>query len=377
MTQTLKENKIVEKVEDFKNQANVDLIYDTRVSNSLFSQLMIAEYCSVFFSTLGLLVNIIVYELRIRGQSGALMDVANTYNLMCTIFLLFSVFIRYDLWLSWSKSVNRFTSFDTLSNTGLWKYMIFEMVICAVAPYPFLNGVYYVEVVEAFSTEITYEINDILLFFMFCRLYLLVRFSFYLTEFMNPRTQRVCQMHGCESDSMFALKGLMKQKPYPILLSGLAITIIIFGYQLRIFEAPLSEASEQDFTSMNNAMWNTIITLTSAGYGELYPKTFFGRIVGVIICFWGVLIISFFVVTVTNMLNFTPNEEKAYNLLMRLYYKTEMKKKAIGVLQSAFVYRNTKENEPNNLKLILSNFRTFRSHMIMFKKIARLVRSLD
>lgn len=124
-------------------------------------------------------------------------------------------------------------------------------------------------------------------------------------------------------------------------------------------------------------MWNTIITLTSAGYGELYPKTFFGRIVGVIICFWGVLIISFFVVTVTNMLNFTPNEEKAYNLLMRLYYKTEMKKKAIGVLQSAFVYRNTKENEPNNLKLILSNFRTFRSHMIMFKKIARLVRSLD
>lgn len=206
------------------------MIYDTRVSNSLFSQLMIAEYCSVFFSTLGLLLNIIVYELRIQGQSGALMDVANTYNLMCTIFLLFSVFIRYDLWLSWSKSVNRFTSFDTLSNTGLWKYMIMEILICAIAPYPFLNGVYYIEVVEAYSTEITYEINDILLFFMFCRLYLLCRFSFYLTEFMNPRTQRVCQMHGCESDSMFALKGLMKQKPYPILLSGLAITIIIFGY---------------------------------------------------------------------------------------------------------------------------------------------------
>ena len=149
---------------------------------------MIAEYCSVFFSTLGLMLNIIVYELRIQGQSGALMDVANTYNLMCTIFLLFSVFIRYDLWLSWSKSVNRFTSFDTLSNTGLWKYMIMEILVCAVAPYPFLNGVYYVEVVEAYSTEITYEINDILLFFMFCRLYLLVRFSFYLTEFMNPRT---------------------------------------------------------------------------------------------------------------------------------------------------------------------------------------------
>lgn len=79
-------------------------------------------------------------------------------------------------------------------------------------------------------------------------------------------------------------------------------------------------------------MWNCIITLTSAGYGELYPKTYFGRIVGVTICFWGVLIISFFVVTVTNMLTFTYNEEKAYNLLMKLYYKIELKRKAIGVL---------------------------------------------
>ena len=72
-------------------------------------------------------------------------------------------------------------------------------------------------------------------------------------------------------------------------------------------------------------MWNMIITLTSAGYGDLYPKTFFGRTVGVIICFWGVLIISFFVVTVTNMLEFTPNEKRAYNLLMRLHTKGIMK----------------------------------------------------
>jgi hypothetical protein len=43
---------------------------------------------------------------------------------------------------------------------------------------------------------------------------------------------------------MFALKALMKQKPYPILLGALAITIIMFGYHLRIFEGPMSEASE-------------------------------------------------------------------------------------------------------------------------------------
>ena len=66
----------------------------------------------------------------------------------------------------------------------------------------------------------------------------------------------------------------------------------------------MTEASEQNFNSFFNSMWNMIITLTSAGYGDLFPKTFFGRLVGVVICFWGVLIISFFVVTVTNMIEF-------------------------------------------------------------------------
>ena len=42
---------------------------------------------------------------------------------------------------------------------------------------------------------------------------------------------------------MFALKALMKQKPYPILLGALALTIVVFGYHLRMFESPLSEAS--------------------------------------------------------------------------------------------------------------------------------------
>ena len=122
-------------------------------------------------------------------------------------------------------------------------------------------------------------------------------------------------------------------------------------------------------------MWNVIITLTSVGYGEFYPKTFYGRIVGIIICFWGVFIVSFFVVTVTNMLNFSSSEEKAYNLLLRLFYKTELKKGAIGVLQSAFAHRNAKIDDPNNTELILSLFRNFRSHMLSFQNTARTVRS--
>mgnify|MGYP001166149204 CR=1 FL=1 len=86
-------------------------------------------------------------------------------------------------------------------------------------------------------------------------------------------------------------------------------------------------------------MWNMVITLTSVGYGDFYSKTFWGRIVGTSICFWGVIITSLVVATVTNMLTFSTSEEKSYEMLVRITKKQEMKKKAVDVLQSAYVIR--------------------------------------
>ena len=149
---------------------------------------------------------------------------------------------------------------------------------------------------------------------------------------MSPRANRVCSLQGCEASTIFAVKGLFKQKPYLILVWSLLITTVMFGFQLRLFEGQLSDASGQDFTNMMNCMWNVIITLTSVGYGEFFPKTFWGRIVGIIICFWGVFIVSFFVVTITQLLLFTGGEDKSYNLLVKLHHKQELKKRAIGVL---------------------------------------------
>lgn len=119
------------------------------------------------------------------------------------------------------------------------------------------------------------------------------------------------------------------------------------------------------------------ITLTSAGYGDLYPKSYYGRIVGVMIAFWGMLIISFFVVTVTNMLEFSSNEQSSYNLLVRLATKQEMKKQAVNVLSTAYAHRNIKINHPKNKDLQMDYFRIFRTELIKFKSIAQEVRSWD
>jgi potassium intermediate/small conductance calcium-activated channel subfamily N protein 2 len=62
-------------------------------------------------------------------------------------------------------------------------------------------------------------------------------------------------------------------------------------------------------------MWNIIVTLATVGYGDFFQKSFMGRIIGMIMCFWGTFVGSYFVVTVTNMMSLTTSEEKTYSLL--------------------------------------------------------------
>jgi len=66
--------------------------------------------------------------------------------------------------------------------------MAFEILIALIAPYPFLEGITITENVFIAQQDVEYEVNDLLLFVMFLRLYLCGRFIFYMTQFLNPRT---------------------------------------------------------------------------------------------------------------------------------------------------------------------------------------------
>ena len=105
---------------------------------------------------------------------------------------------------------------------------------------------------------------------------------------------------------------------------------------MKIFESPLSDASGQDFRLYANCLWNVVITICTVGYGDIYPKTHLGRLVGIISCFWGFFVISMMVVTLGQIVNFTNEEESAYKMFRRLEYADNIRSKAIKALSSAF-----------------------------------------
>mmetsp|Transcript_17666 Transcript_17666/g.27349 ORF Transcript_17666/g.27349 Transcript_17666/m.27349 type:complete len:184 (-) Transcript_17666:1250-1801(-) len=99
-----------------------DKIFRFRLSNRLFSSMMIAEFCGVFFAMLGLIINVIAKELQFAPLEKELFDpynntvreniepseesvtkiVTDYINTFCNFCIVASIYVRYDIWLRWS-----------------------------------------------------------------------------------------------------------------------------------------------------------------------------------------------------------------------------------------------------------------------------------
>lgn len=121
--------------------------------------------------------------------------------------------------------------------------MVLEVILALISPYPYMNTVTFTEYNKEYKTEIRYSANEFLLAFSFLRIYLLARCAIALNKYQSPRAFRVCQMSGCEADSMFAIKSILREYPYETIVVSFMTTIMMIGYQLKIFEAPISDAS--------------------------------------------------------------------------------------------------------------------------------------
>ena len=89
------------------------------------------------------------------------------------------------------------------------------------------------------------------------------------------------------SDSIQSLGTVIYAKRDELIATAFAVFIIlIFASTLMYFLE--SEAHPQAFGSIPDAMWWGVITLTTVGYGDIYPITPLGKILGSILAFLGI-----------------------------------------------------------------------------------------
>ena len=92
---------------------------------------------------------------------------------------------------------------------------------------------------------------------------------------------------GRYSKAIFILKKVLKEKKEELVLVIFVVflLLIIFSSLMYFIE---KEAQPEAFSSIPEAMWWGIITLTTVGYGDVYPITPLGKILGALIAFLGI-----------------------------------------------------------------------------------------
>ena len=156
-----------------------------------------------------------------------------------------------------------------------------------------------------------------LLVFMFFRIFFMIRAVFNYNMYTDVFAKKLCRSYGFTANVRFTFKSLLKTDPAITVAVTLLGSVLVLAYCLRVFEIQYYTAINQiDFNSYIASIWCVVITMTTVGYGDMYPVTLFGRIVGIIIALWGTFIISLLIIVATEIFALSVVEQKAlHNIL--------------------------------------------------------------
>ncbi|MCM1494343.1 MAG: ion transporter [Bacteroides sp.] len=119
---------------------------------------------------------------------------------------------------------------------------------------------------------------------------------FFLSGFVALRMLRVVRiLHlfriNAYYDSFHVIKSVLKVKKNQIISSIFIILVLMLFSSLAMYSAE-HEAQPEAFKNAFSGIWWSISTILTVGYGDVYPITFSGRLLAILISFLGVGVVA-------------------------------------------------------------------------------------
>jgi hypothetical protein len=276
-------------------------------------------------------------------------NILRSINLIFIIFIEIFIILHYQLKIDLLKIDKRLSEFDNIFTSGLLKNMLIEMFVCGIFYPPVLNQV---TTGTMLGQIYAYNYNALVSIFALIKMYLALRAYSYYSRWTTDIAKSICNKYNVKMGLHLTIKSELKKRPLVAITIMMIFSLGICSYCMRTFEYNVYQensdssiynlkgtGSSEDLSTIANCMWLIIVTMTTVGYGDFYPKSHLGRFVGVISCIIGMLLVSLIVVSLTSILDFSSEEKKAYSVIKKLHAEDNVYCKATEVIKSVLLIR--------------------------------------
>ena len=237
--------------------------------------------------------------------------------------------------------------------------LFFEVIFLLILPFPSLN---YTWINHQLDRIIVIPLSSILNAFLTFRLFYFFQLINSLSVWDSSLSEKVLDKFYLQPNLLFTMKAYQKNNPFKTLIFLFTISCICFSLSIRVFEIYYWESFpiiSQDWTFIWNALWCIFVSMTTVGYGDFFPKTHFGRIIGIFSCVVGIYFTSMMMIFLTKKSILTENELKSYKLITRLKIRYQIKDIHSYMIYHGFkmvIIKKKYQNEEMNQKHFEINF---------------------
>lgn len=214
------------------------------------------------------------------------------------VILFFKLKMKFELKIKRHETHKDTKWYDTLN----WKMVIGESIFILISPTPYFSGIKIWYYQDGLHNMIFYHLNDYLVMIQALKSAYIAGLLIFQSEYASARSYRVCKMFGAKNDSFFIIKCLLQKRPLFYVFFTIFGSIGVFGYLLMVAEKPLDRVLNSGRPhTFDNSMWEAVCTMTTVGFGDIYPRTTLGRIIALICSLFGLTITSLLVITFTSI----------------------------------------------------------------------------
>jgi len=283
---------------------------------------------------LGLAIAILETELmwhnrNIPVMSFQLIKLLNSGVTLVLFYLILQYYaVEFELLEVSGKTVSGTTYLQSFILSGLLRPFIVEVLVVMVHPLPFVN---YIVHVWGLDTYCAYSSDAFITVFMMLRVYAYTpRMIAEASGLRNEKTRLIGLMNNVDISYHFIGKAMLRDSLLTLLYLFM-MSVVTLAYAMLVFERPIGSDTNLDL--MENAVWLIIITMTTVGYGDIYPQTPMGRQVAVIAALLAVVLVALAVGAVTDRLTLSRDESKVLEFIENIRNKQERKIAAAKMLQ--------------------------------------------